>query len=257
MRLWDCCLQGGLDLAGAGLDWSALVVAERFEVLTGERKLVWVNGEGLVEAEKTRDHYLVRLVKRWPRGTDPHDVLRSLARACQRPELEGLVVRWDATGLGGGLRGMVREMMREGVFRSGQLRSVVITAGESSDIGTPKQDLVSGLSRVVHEQRVHVAAGAGDEDAEQLRRELHAYVAKPLESGRFKYEAAGTQHDDLTTALALAIHQPMRHPARRVAASFYRDVILTGRDQQPPTVVHPASRAGDVWDEEARAWVRP
>ena len=240
-------LQGGLDLAGAGLDWSALVVAERFDVLTGDQTWRWVNGAGNVRVDKTRDHYLVRLAKRWARGTEPSDVLASLGRAVQRPELDGLRVRWDATGLGGGLRGVVRDMTRDGVFARGQMSAVVITAGETSDVGVPKQDLVSGLSRVVHERRVHVASDGQDETLEQLRRELHAYVAKPLESGRFKYEAAGSEHDDLTTALALAVYEPMRGPARRVAASYFRDSILTGLEDQPAVAVAPSWRAGQVW----------
>lgn len=243
------CLQGGLDLAGAGLDWSALVVAERFEVHTGEKTWGWVNGIGRVPVDKTRDHYLVRLVRRWPRGTDPGDVLASLGRAVQQPELDGLRVRWDATGLGGGLRGVVRDMTRDGVFAKRQMLSVVITAGEQSEVGVPKQDLVSGLSRVVHEQRLHIVAGDPsqlDETLEQCRRELHAYVAKPLESGRFKYEAAGAEHDDITTALALAVYAPMRGSARRVAASYFRDNILTGVEDLPPVVVRPAWRAGEV-----------
>lgn len=242
--LFRRCLQGGLDLAGAGMDWSALVVAERFEVYTGEQVTRWRNAEGYVPVDKTEDVYLVRLVRRWPRGTDPLDVLRSLARAVQSPELDGLVIRWDATGLGGGLRGAVRDMARDGVFGSGQMRSVIITAGERSEVGVPKQDLVSGLSRVVHEERLHVAPAC--ENAEELRREAHAYIAKPLESGRFKYEAAGSAHDDLVTALALAVYKPMRGPARRIARSYLRSHILSGLEDQPSTVVYPPHRRGEV-----------
>lgn len=251
------CLQGGLDLAGAGLDWSALVVAERIEVVVPDAPAVqWVNGVGLVPADKVRDHYVVRLIRRWPRGTDPGDVLHALGRMLADPALDGARVRWDATGLGGGLRGVVRELTRDGVFLPGQMQSVVITAGESSQVpgGVPKQDLVSGLSRAVHEQRVHVSPAC--DHAEDLRREANAYVAKALESGRFKYEAAGSGHDDLVTALMLAVFRSMRHgPARRVSRSFFVEQVLTGAEDAPPRVVWPAGRAGEVWQHGQ--WVAP
>jgi hypothetical protein len=242
------CLQGGLDLAGAGLDYSALAVAERLEVYRpGERVPRWdFPSQQYVPTDKIRHHYVVRLIKRWPRGTDPGDVLLSLGRALARPELDGLRIRWDATGLGGGLRGVVRDMTRDGIFANGQMDAVVITAGESSQMpgGLPKQDLVSGLSRVVHEQRLHFAPDLPD--GEELRREAHAYVAKPLESGRFKYEAAGSGHDDLVTALALACYQPMRRfPAWRLPWDLFRDQVLTGAVDKSPVVVWPKSRAGE------------
>lgn len=242
------CLQGGLDLAGAGLDYSALVVAERFEVYRSDELVPrWdVDRQRHVEAPKIRDHYVVRLIKRWPRGTDPGDVLASLGRALPRPELDGARIRWDATGLGGGLRGVVRDMTRDGVFASRQLEAVVITAGESSQApgGVPKQDLVSGLSRVVHEQRLHFAPDLPD--GEELRREAHAYIAKPLDSGRFRYEAAGTGHDDLVTALALATYKPIRLPAWQVSWDFFRRQVLTGATDAPPVIVRPTHRAGEA-----------
>lgn len=250
-------LQGGLDLAGAGLDYSAFVVAERFEVYRpGETVPRWdFPTQAYVEAPKYRDHYVVRLIRRWPRGTDPGDVLHSLARALARPELDGVRVRWDATGLGGGLRGVVRDLTRDGVFANSQMQAVTITAGETSQTpgGVPKQDLVSGLSRVVHEGRLHIAPDLPD--GEELRREAMAYVAKPLETGRFKYEAAGTGNDDLITALALACYKPMRGPAWQVPWAFFQSQVLTGAVGAPATIVHPDHRAGQTWDA-ARGWVR-
>lgn len=239
------CLQAGLDLAGLGQDHAALVVVERFRVYTGRQVRRWRNGVGLVDTDETADHYLARHITRWPTRMDPGDVLAEAADILDRPELAPCRIRYDATGIGGGVRGVVRDLYRRGRFSLAPV-PVTITGGEQSQTtGTvPKLDLVTTLARLIHERRFNVAAC---DLAPVLLRELDGFEAKRTAAGHWTWQAASEAiHDDLVTATMLAVWRPMNHTEpRTVAASHYRGAILTGREDEPPTIVN-GPRAGQV-----------
>lgn len=249
------CLQGGLDLAGLGQDRAALVVAERLCVYTGGQTQRWVNGEGLVQADETEDRYPIRHITRWPRKMDPGDVIAETADILGDPELSGTRVRYDSTGIGAGVRAVVRDLYRAGRFAHPPV-PVTVTGGEQSQTpGTvPKLDLVTALARLIHERRINVARCAL---AGQLVTELDGFTAKRTAAGNWTWQAASESiHDDLVTATMLACWRPMGHAQpRRVARSFYRDMVLTGAEDAPPEAVWPPDRAGHVWQDGQ--WVAP
>jgi hypothetical protein len=140
------CLQAGLDLAGLGQDHAALVVAERFEVYTGGRLTKWRNGVGLVEVDETADYYLIRHITRWPQRMDPGDVVAEAAALLDTPQLSGARLRYDATGIGGGVRSVVRELHRAGRFPAGSPIPVTVTSyGQAGGPGQVVRSVGCGL----------------------------------------------------------------------------------------------------------------
>ncbi len=219
------CMTGGLDLAAGGRDFSALVIAEHFEVYNGKTGWSIIAGE----FDKTDSHHLVQHIQRWPRGTDPGDVLREASQLLAHPRLEECCrLRYDATGLGAGVRSIVRDMYQDGRFRWMPI-GITITGGEKSEKGVPKVDLVSSLSRLLQEERLHLAEAPHRAD---LVRELEAFQAKLTPAGNWRYEAESESvHDDLVTATMLATFRPLNHvPARRVDGSYFRQMILSGQE---------------------------
>lgn len=218
-------LTAGLDLAAGGRDFSALAVVERVEVET-ERVLTSWRGEPYLV---TVSNFLVRHLVRWPQGSDPHDVVHEVAALVREPQMRGVRVLYDSTGLGAGVRGLVRELYRLGQWGESHCPvGLSITGADEShpQRGTvAKVDLVSQLARLLQESRVHVARGL--EHSEQLRRELLAMQVKVLPSGRERYEAATEGvHDDLVTALMLAVWRPNRHAdAKHVDAQRLHEIV--------------------------------
>jgi hypothetical protein len=210
MRHVRGCWTAGLDLAAGGRDYSALVVAERRVTPAGTRQLV-TGGSFSVFT----DQWYVRDAYRWPVGTDPgdvlHDVAGKLAALIEDRKIELLRLEWDATGLGHGLRSTVRDLYYAGKLLNVQPVGVTITGGAKSEAGNaPKVDLVSGLSRLLHERRVRIASTLGE--APQLRRELLGYTVKVTAAGNERYEArTESLHDDLGTALMLAVRRSTNH----------------------------------------------
>lgn len=232
------CMTGGLDLAAGGRDYSALAIAERVEVPTSLRYRR--TGEPYTHCE---DVFYVRHLKRWPVGTDPGDVLRETALLLMEVrELTGasVLLSYDATGLGAGVRSIVRDMHMAGEWVR-RPHSVTITAGQHSEAGnTPKVDLVSHLARLLHEERIRIAGGL--EHAAQARAELLGYSVKVTPAGNERFEARTEGlHDDFVTAIALAVRRRSRHEEpRRVLPEDLDD------PDRPPVVEWPKHRAGEV-----------
>jgi len=81
---------------------------------------------------------------------------------------------------------------------------IIITSGERpNESHVPKKDLIAAVQMMLemHELRIpRTVTGAS-----WLIEELQSMRIKPTESGAFRYEAAPGSHDDLITALSLAI----------------------------------------------------
>lgn len=203
----------GLDLA-AVRDYSALAVVERVAVAADGVQQVWVQPD-LFEPgwheERTAEvsHYLVRGLRRWPKGTPPGDVVTDVADLLEDPFTgRDMLLRYDKTGMGFGVQSIIDERFRQGRFGQHRPVGIVLTgAGKSSRTSLTKTDMVSNLDRLFREGRLHISRGL--EWGEQLRRELQAYMVKTTPSGREKFEAATESvHDDLVVALGLASWGP-------------------------------------------------
>jgi hypothetical protein len=230
------CLTGGLDLAAGGRDYSALAIAERVEVPIGlrEHRLY-----GPYTA--TEDHWFVRHLTRWPVGTDPGDVLRETAGLLREVhDRMGSVVllRYDGTGLGAGVRSIVRDLYMAGEWDR-RPKPVTITAGQQSESGVPKVDLVSHLARLLHEGRLRIASTL--EHAPQAQKELLGYAVKVTAAGNERFEARTEGlHDDFVTAIALAVRKSNHTPARRLLREDLDD------PDARPVVEWPPHRRGEL-----------
>lgn len=192
----------GLDLASSGKDYSTLVIAEHYGVKNGVKRQHVFSGE---VAEGYEVHDVVNGIVRWPRGTEPGDVLADVADMLDEPEFACCTLRYDASGMGQGVSTLVRDLHAAGRFPGGRPRGLTITGGEQSHTSrtVTKLDLVTTLSRSLHEQRLHVL----DCDlAETWRREMHGFQQKVTKSGTKIFEAQSESvHDDLVIATALAL----------------------------------------------------
>lgn len=201
----------GLDLA-AVRDYSALAIVERIEVASDDVRC-WSTGEPYMVPDQ---HYFTRFLKRWERGTDPGVVVDDVADLLDEPGLRGdCLLRYDATGMGVGVRSILEDRWRQGRFWH-KPSGVTITSGAASQNGNvPKVDLVSTLVRLQRERRLHQPPGL--KSGEQLRRELFAFQVKVTAAGNERYEAqTESVHDDMVMALALAVWgKPRRHAEPR------------------------------------------
>lgn len=216
----------GLDLAAGGKDYSTLCIAEQYAIPTGEKRH-WIHTGERFEVHV--EHYVVVGLYRWPQGTDPGDVLRDTARLLDLPQFAWARLRYDATGLGAGVRSIVRDLQASGHFPAG-VHAVTITGGQQSEHGTPKVDLVSRLSRLLHEQRLHVLDVG--ELAKAWRVEMQAFQAKVTVAGNIRYEAESESvHDDLVMATALAVNRKAGYGQVRVVnRQYFEHTILTGEE---------------------------
>jgi hypothetical protein len=181
----------GLDI-GQTNDWSALILAER-----------WADEKGW--------HFNIRHIARWlalPYPALVSEVGRVLSR---QPLTDRTDLRVDATGVGKPVLDLLRQAHAEGSLPP-YPREVVITGAEqpSEDGRTvPKRDLVAHLEVLLSQSRLHVAAGLTL--ANTLKAELRNFRAKMSPSGHATFEA-GSGHDDLVLAVALAVWKPPSMP---------------------------------------------
>jgi Terminase RNaseH-like domain len=172
----------GVDLAGSGGDFTAIVVNE-------------VGRQG-----RERTH-AIRFMER-SRGTSFIDQvarLRDLTGA-----LSGSVtLAIDATGIGAPVVDHLRAARLPG-----RLVPVVITGGsEVRELGAarrvPKRDLIGALALALDAGRLRIAAKLRLADA--LVRELENYRVSLSPGGHDSYAPAGAGHDDLVIAAALSV----------------------------------------------------
>lgn len=174
-------------------------------------------------------HYHLRGLKRWPLKVAPRDVIADLVALCRKPELEGVTLVCDSTGIGAPLVYGLRDALVDADVRGG-LVAVTITGGgevsppavtgETGKWRCAKKVLVSTMLRVLSERRLHMAAGL--ELGDVLLRELLNYKVKVTDSGNESFESwREKDHDDLCFAAMLAVwageSMPvLRPPSRHV-----------------------------------------
>ena len=162
----------------------------------------------------TDSHFLVRHLQRLPLNTPYPQVARRLAQVCDRVrEIQG---HWpeifvDATGVGTPVVDQLRADSRIASY----VWAVYLTHGNRRTerpaerrITLGKASLVSRLQALLQGQRLCFPATA---EAQALGRELANYEIRVTENATDRYGAfrVGT-HDDLATALGLAVHKPAR-----------------------------------------------
>ena len=185
----------GLDL-GQSQDYTALVVAERVQVPTGERSRY----DGTPICLK---HYHVRHIQRFALGTAYPVIVEQVAGMLRQGPLVGryrLVV--DATGVGA----PVVDLFRQGGMSP---TGVTITGGntpthEGANWLVPKRDLVSTMQVLLQSRRLMVAEELPE--APLLVKELLDFQVKITMAAHDIYGAwREGQHDDLVLATALAV----------------------------------------------------
>lgn len=157
------------------------------------------------------DHYLIRHLERLPLGTSYPVVAKRLASIAH-----GIVERThnqprlylDATGVGTPVGDILRDagvnaLMTNVFFTHGDR----LTTAENGEIRLGKAYLVSRLQALLQSERLHLPDTS---EARQLAKELLDYEIRVDTNANDLYGAfkVGT-HDDLVTALGLAVHAPV------------------------------------------------
>jgi hypothetical protein len=156
--------------------------------------------------ERSEAHFLIRYLKRLPLGTPYPEIARRIGEVASRAasRADGAVTVYvDATGVGKPVVDLVAERWR------GRIVSVYFTHGnrrtaEGDKIVLGKALLVSRLQALLQAGRIHLPESS---EAHALAQELDDYEIRVSEDAHDKYGAfrVGT-HDDLVTALGLAVH---------------------------------------------------
>jgi hypothetical protein len=173
------------------------------------------------EGDRTETHFNVRHLERLPLGTPYPRVVERVAEVAGRVQDRAgaaPLVYLDATGVGQPVVDLLREKMR-----NGQVIAVYFTHGdrriETKDrqqrqVSLGKAFLVSRLQALLQCVRLHLPRTS---EAEVLTQELLDYEIRVDEQANDRYGTfrVGT-HDDLVTALGLAVHQDPPPPVRLV-----------------------------------------
>lgn len=177
---------------GYSHDFTALVLLERVEYSSEQ----FANNDD--PAENSIKFHVGHL-KRFPLGTQVHDIISFVSQLMARRSLAGrtgLIV--DATG--GGIP-IVQEMRRCGL----RPVPVTITAGvHASRNNVPKRDLMSRLLLILQHRRLRIPRDV--KMRAELVEEFENFTVKFKSNGRATYSAAAGAHDDLIMALSLACH---------------------------------------------------
>src|SRR5262245_34284298 len=188
----DCI--AGLDL-GQAADYSALVVLERAILAT--------SAFGSVRRAVPVARYACRALRRWPLGTSYPDIVAEVVDWASAPRAQRATLVVDATGVG---RAVVDLLRRQGL--SARLAPVTVTAGRrvrlrGGFLSVPKGHLIGALRQVLGQRRLQFSAGLPE--AQALLLELQNHRVRVSATLRETFGAAGRTHDDLLSALMLAV----------------------------------------------------
>lgn len=118
----------------------------------------------------------------------------------------------DRTGIG---QGPTDSLTKRGVAHT----QVMFTSGntvtrDGVKVGLPKSEAVSKLTVLIQTGKLRFKEGITYTD--MIKRQMHEYTAKTQASGNIKYEGAGSNHDDIISALFICAFLaeaaiPMKH----------------------------------------------
>ena len=201
----------GLDL-GQSRDYSALVATERVHRFADP------------PSDRVEDVFMVRHTQRWRLGTPYTAVIEDVAELMRRPQMDGSLLVFDRTGVGGAVADLVMKMWREGrMWRGGEAPygaagytplGLTLTAGFAAEGAAEgslekttahKGDVIQRMTMLLNSGRLILPPGLPG--GEQLERELRAYTIKQnARTGHVYTEAKReSDHDDMVIALALSV----------------------------------------------------
>ena len=188
-------LNVGVDIEQS-VDPSALVVVETYRPEQ--------TPEELKHRQRPDRRHRVRWIERVPLGTDYGRVVERIAVVAGQAQILGsATIVLDATGVG---RPVVDMLKRQ---TSVSLRAVVFTSGQhetqpSYDVfRTPKVDLVTSLETVLQARRIEFVPDCPLQ--EDMRAELSSFDFSMSDRGHATFDGASGTHDDLVSALMLAV----------------------------------------------------
>jgi hypothetical protein len=199
----------GLDL-GQKHDFTAIAILERRDAGLPHFLHPWA-------VEETA--YQLRYLERLPLGTPYPKIVEHIAALTRRPELQlhtELVV--DGTGVGA----PVVDLLRQAALPC-RITSLSITAGEHAhqthrSAAVPKRDLIATLEVMLDEEELKIAAALPER--RRLVEEFMSLKAGTTRTGHETFGAAGSNHDDLLIAVALACWSAKRplagHQSKRL-----------------------------------------
>jgi hypothetical protein len=200
----------GVDI-GQKRDPTAIAVVEHERRVVGRKPVT--SGDVIVRwKEQTEHHYSARHLERLPLGTPYPEVARRVAELAdgvkERTGKRASKLYVDATGVGQPVVDMLKEtgVRPVGVyFNYGDKR--VETSRTQISLG--KAYLVSRLQALLQSGRIHLPR---TDEAEALAQELLEYEIRVDQNANDRYGAfrVGT-HDDLVTALGLAVQAEPKH----------------------------------------------
>ncbi|HVM54366.1 MAG TPA: hypothetical protein VM262_14325 [Acidimicrobiales bacterium] len=190
----------GVDL-GQASDFTAIVVTERLERITGPRADDLIGGGGT----ELEDVYVVRHIERAALGTPYPAQVRQVGRLLAAPELVDAELVVDATGVGRPVVDLFTEAYRRGECGNYYPRPLTITSGnEAHGWNVPKRLLVSKVVALAQTGRLLFADGLPL--AEVAKHELRSFSVKVSSSGNDTYEALRERdHDDIVLAVAMSV----------------------------------------------------
>lgn len=199
----------GLDL-GQSQDFSALAVVDHVrvipEVALGNGRQLGVEPYTYGSSDGGVDELRVVHLQRWALGTSYDVIVEDVAALMRTSELSDSWLRFDATGVGRGVKDMLTKVFMDGRMGSQWPIGVTITGEGKGSPGTiPKRDLMSVLQVALQQHRLKIA-----EELELrgvLEQELRSFRLKISAAGRDTYEfkrREGSGHGDLTIAVSLA-----------------------------------------------------
>ncbi len=181
----------GVDI-GQAVDPTAIIVVETYR-----------NDRERIDDHPERQHQ-VRWIEKVPLGTSYDRVVERIAVVAERCVLIGHpTVVLDATGVGRAVVDMLRKRS------TASLRAVTFTGGDKEktvgpySIRVPKRDLVTALEVVLQARRLHVVPDCPLQD--DLAAELGSFEVNLSARGHDTYDGASGKHDDLVSALMLAV----------------------------------------------------
>lgn len=181
----------GIDI-GQAVDPTAIVVIETFfpEKLNAE--------------DRPEKQHQIRWIEKIPLGTSYLSVVDRIATVAEAASvISSPIMILDATGVGRPVFDMLRQRT------SISLRAVTFTGADKlKKTGTysykvPKRDLVTALEVVLQSRRLHAIPACPLQ--EDLRAELGSFEVNLSDRGHDTYDGASGKHDDLVSALALAV----------------------------------------------------
>lgn len=159
--------------------------------------------------------YRIVYLHEWPLGTIPQTVLADLSDRIHLAQGRFAMARisYDATGIGASWLDLITSHHRAGKLTKLWPRPYTISGEQvpSSGLSVRKIDLMSLIQRLGNEGRLEL-----DPDlhlADRFTTQLQAISAKPTAAGRLTFAAPQAVHDDLVSAVSLALHDRPRGDA--------------------------------------------